>query len=75
MIVSKFAQRGSTLSKRKIQDKFRKVKAGYSAVKDNNGKTGQLLTFLYYTLVYLEKQWISFTSLKIIHKGFLLTAV
>ena len=45
-IVSKFTQRGSSLSKIKIQDKFRKLKAAYSAVKDNNGKTGQLLIFL-----------------------------
>ena len=35
---------GYKFTKAQIQSKFRKLKASYLAVKDNNGKTGQCLT-------------------------------
>ena len=38
----KFREQGSNLSKDRIQSKFRQMKAGYTKVKDNNGKTGSL---------------------------------
>ena len=40
--MKRFADAGSTLKKDQIQGNFQKLKAGYTAVKDNNGITGML---------------------------------
>lgn len=44
-VVAAFRAQGSKLSRHQIQGKFRKLKSAYTAVKDNNGRTGMSQKF------------------------------